>query len=63
MLKVELKYACRKDAEMYDPVSTEYSTLRKALCFVGWEFLMAFGCLNLLKNLAINTSISSFFSL
>lgn len=42
-------------------MSTGYSTLRKALRFVGWPFLMALGCPNLLKNSAINTSISSFF--
>lgn len=56
MLKIELKHACNMNAEMYDLVRVECSSLYIALDFVGSEFPMAFGYLHLLKPSAINSS-------
>lgn len=57
MFKIQLKYTCSKDSEMFDLVRVESSSLYVVLDFVGWEFPITLSCLSLLKAPAINISI------
>lgn len=57
MFKIQLKYPCSKDSEMYDLVRVESSSLYIVLDVVDLEFPMMFSCLSLLKAPAISILI------